>query len=460
MTAKKQPAKTKVTGAESQAATTNPPPDVNDLYSTGNPAKDAKYFDPQNLNDMLFGETTRNGVTGIDLRELRNLADLIAATGYFGDLTPAQIAFQIMAGKELGFDPIASIYNLKISPGKIELAGSQPRFLVLADAVDFHRFVFGEKLTKRQTDEKANKGDLSAPNSQNALTDTPEPKTTSAAAKRENAPIICPQCLKQAPDLSYQSNFDKDIYFCSAVCSITATENYHASRRAESAAVKMEPKGDIPIPGETAADTSGRDVLIFPPGDQIMMTGTIDDKGVLNITNEIQEKEKSSLKPVLAKNPRNDVKTEIADPKATEIATEKVKVESGGVSVEIPTNPDDYPKVVKVWRKQIDAMLSDLAFAPDVITEKLKKFDGFLGIDHKRDYFVSVETHFDAKLAAVKRRVFDCMDDPAQFLSQPAARKEYFALCFLDADPAKWSYQDSLKLQASLEKDNILPTTK
>lgn len=45
------------------------------------------------------------------------IADVMFASGYFGDLTPAQIAVHIMAGRSLGLDDAQSVFDLTITPG-------------------------------------------------------------------------------------------------------------------------------------------------------------------------------------------------------------------------------------------------------------------------------------------------------------------------------------------------------
>lgn len=114
-------------------------------------------FYPNELNAMIF-QADANGRVSFD-DNLANLADLFAASGIFGDKTPAQIAVQILAGRELGFGAVASMFNLEIEPGKIKFAGSQPPFLVLENSLVAHNLMLDtegqfERIQKRRLEKK------------------------------------------------------------------------------------------------------------------------------------------------------------------------------------------------------------------------------------------------------------------------------------------------------------------
>lgn len=64
------------------------------------------------------------------------LADVFHASGYFGDLTPAQIAVHIIAGRSLGLDDAQSVFDLEIKPGPTIVYKQAQTYQNAADGVE------------------------------------------------------------------------------------------------------------------------------------------------------------------------------------------------------------------------------------------------------------------------------------------------------------------------------------
>lgn len=98
-------------------------------------------------------------------REISNMAETFAASGYFGDLTPAQIAVHIIAGRSLGLDDAQSVFDLVIAPGpSIAYRPAKP-YMDAADAIneryDAVRAVLDDDdRTTPETASKARGGDV------------------------------------------------------------------------------------------------------------------------------------------------------------------------------------------------------------------------------------------------------------------------------------------------------------
>jgi hypothetical protein len=76
-----------------------------------------------------------------ELAELQRLGSLLSASGYFSDARDmAQAAVKVMAGKELGLPPIASMMGINIIKGKIALGGN-----LLATCVRNHGYDYRVK---------------------------------------------------------------------------------------------------------------------------------------------------------------------------------------------------------------------------------------------------------------------------------------------------------------------------
>lgn len=133
------------------------------------------------------------------------LADVLFDTGYFGDLTPSQIALHILAGRTLGLDDIQGAFDLEITAGPtVRYKPGQP-FQAASDAVEARKAEMSESITgdKSATPEKAspaagsnvvnlendamnaflaNKGDLSGRAAESSLPGPQAVETSSAAA--------------------------------------------------------------------------------------------------------------------------------------------------------------------------------------------------------------------------------------------------------------------------------------
>ena len=72
-----------------------------------------------------------NSLAKIDLRELKQIAEIMVASGAFSDIQQvAQAQVKIMAGAELGFSPIVSMTGIHFFNGKVEFSSTLKASLV------------------------------------------------------------------------------------------------------------------------------------------------------------------------------------------------------------------------------------------------------------------------------------------------------------------------------------------
>lgn len=127
---------------------------------------------------------------GIRGYSVGSLADIFRESGYFGELTPAQIAVHILAGQELGFGPVKSMFDLKITPGEI----------FFSSIGSFDSVETDTQITKSKIEEAAdlaNKRDLSPFPQKDDLTPAPDSETISAAAQLASAGPIPVEPLRE-----------------------------------------------------------------------------------------------------------------------------------------------------------------------------------------------------------------------------------------------------------------------
>jgi hypothetical protein len=73
-----------------------------------------------------------------ELTDVQRLGNLLAASGYFSDVRDmAQAAVKVMAGKELGIPPIASMMGIHIIKGKVSLGANLIASRIRAHGYDF-----------------------------------------------------------------------------------------------------------------------------------------------------------------------------------------------------------------------------------------------------------------------------------------------------------------------------------
>src|SRR5258706_15562665 len=76
---------------------------------------------------------------GPEQNSIGHLADVFFASGYFGHLTPAQIAVHIIAGRSLGLDDAQSVFDLDIQPGPTIAYRKKQTYQETADAIEDRR---------------------------------------------------------------------------------------------------------------------------------------------------------------------------------------------------------------------------------------------------------------------------------------------------------------------------------
>lgn len=97
-----------------------------------NQAIDAITFNPT----MFLPELTK--FAGGD-NEIGPIADVLFASGYFDDLTPAQIAVHILAGRSLGLDDAQAVFDLEIGPGPTIRYKDRQTYQETGDAIEAQR---------------------------------------------------------------------------------------------------------------------------------------------------------------------------------------------------------------------------------------------------------------------------------------------------------------------------------
>ena len=76
-------------------------------------------------------QTTALATTDINLDDLQRTARMLAASGYFDakgspEVQIAQLATKIMAGRELGYGPFASVQGIHVIQGKPQVSAIEP----------------------------------------------------------------------------------------------------------------------------------------------------------------------------------------------------------------------------------------------------------------------------------------------------------------------------------------------
>ena len=86
------------------------------------------------------GMTVRD-LSNDDLTYIQRLGNLLSASGYFSDAREmAQAAVKVMAGRELGIAPIASMMGINVIKGKVALSGN-----LIASRIRAHGYEFVNK---------------------------------------------------------------------------------------------------------------------------------------------------------------------------------------------------------------------------------------------------------------------------------------------------------------------------
>lgn len=162
------------------------------------------------------------------------IANVAAASGLFGDYTPAQIAVLILAGRELGFGSIGSLFNLRFEFGAAAtdhatiLFRSDPPFLLLKDALFPKLTISSEKIPISIN--LPDKDDLSAFSGEQASEAGTMPERLTRQTDGGKTTAInepCPVCFDDSRKLEtlfdlYGLNF----FVCSEKCFVKAKELY------------------------------------------------------------------------------------------------------------------------------------------------------------------------------------------------------------------------------------------
>lgn len=91
-----------------------------------------------NRDDRRLPELDNKDFPGGDVGRL---ADLFHASGYFGDLTPAQLAVHIIAGRSLGLDDAQSVFDLEIKDGPGIVYKPTMSYQAAADSIEATKII-------------------------------------------------------------------------------------------------------------------------------------------------------------------------------------------------------------------------------------------------------------------------------------------------------------------------------
>lgn len=367
MTVKKQ--ETKTPAAKTKAAkTTGKKAGFNETN------KDLKEFSSDGFED-----NAENGADGLRFNEndyfnygslpcienenaaVSDLADVFAASGLFGDLSPAQIAVQILAGRELGFMPVAAMYNLELKENfSIAFRGdpSAPPFLTLADRIGFARTV-----------------------------ETKSDKTTGGG--------FCEVCGGLQTFFAVVKNEgEKEFPVCSLSCQNKAQTN---------PAIKTDADAECcPVCGET--DITLSSVAYKVKGDK--------ESGIIDLCSaacsaeyrrQRDEQENANAGDLSALNSENDV-TPAPNP---ELST----ADGGdGAADAKTTKAETETEQIAAARKELNRFCFEMASIGLDINEleKLEKFDNMRTFDEKKKYFRTVHDFYISKRTVFETEIAGC----------------------------------------------------
>lgn len=370
--------------------------------TTGDQPGENKPTDAPRLNEIIF-HALDNQTTRFDAEtNLMNLADLFAATGWFSAMTPAQIAAQIIIGREFGFNPAMSLFGLKITPGNII-------FTETGEAIVFA---------------------------------APTDKNPDSGAASESEPVVCPVCSQPSGSLDSVAAdaSGKLINVCSAKCSreimnrrriADADKRLSAAQLRDAERIVSEPTPLKLVFPNVAPDLIA-DAPTFDAETPEIPVLSVHEPGDLPPADDPRapDGEKSKLKPAL-------------------MAADAAKAADRLVG-------DDGSNVAKT-RREIETRLNEL-FEIDVVTQKLEKFDSLPTNAARKEMSETVAAYHAEQLAKVKKEIFDCIDDPNLWLKDAKNRLDYFAEIFIPSDPARWTYTDATILRRKLILDRFLTT--
>lgn len=416
------------------------------------------------------------------------IADILHASEYFGDKTPAQIAVYILAGQELGFGPIKSLFDLEITAGSIAFTGSMP-FTKTSDDVEITN--------------SANKGVLSRFNDKRDAEAAKGSETTGAAAKLTSAGPVgevvsvdfgqglkCPDCDSPKPALHPAVQFEGEVSICKnpfhgepAAADVFTAETIEpdpapilepvevntpepVNEFAAIAADAPDPvtpatlpadnvKSDVtPAAAPLTADNEARTLAEIVSTNQLEEIRKLGGAADILYINAFCNQEMKCNVDALSKTAAADfiqILNERIALKADAKAPDPEPVQDPPATTPTPTLPADagaFGDETQVMRAKVQKMCNELGIDCD---DKLSKFDACPTPDEKAKYHQTVATYYEGRIVAVCNEVWGILAD--RKLSEPWDYSPLFDTIGVNVDNAKWSYTDAAKVLQYLQEN-------
>lgn len=327
----------------------------------------------------------------MDPNRLGAIADVFHASGYFGDLTPAQIATHILIGQSIGLDASQSVVDLEVGPGPTVRYKLARQVEAAADVVQA---------------EKARPLDLV----------TPEPASIEATG--------CRTCGSPKPKLHPAVQFEGEVSPCS--------DPFHGSNVSP-----LFPNAKV-VDGD-----AGRKIAELPGGQRFDVTDIVDKINA----------DAANAGPVLDPDPERLLPGPDSEPDQARPDSASAPGDSSNISVRDPADlhsgPDagafgttgpignDAAELAASWRAQIVEITTQIA--GDAI-EKGKTFDA-LSRPKQKEMFEKATIYFRSKIDELRTFVINALiaDGKPSIDSQ----RGFFLYVDVPADPAAWNYTEA-----------------
>lgn len=362
------------------------------------------------------GAVVRNRMSAVG-----DIADLFYRSGFFPDLSPSQIAVMILAGDELGFKPVATMYQLKLAPGNIELTDTFLRILDTVEAVEQaqHRIVT-KPPTGRQAAANAmragidrkNKADaaaLAAPKTEKVSEQAPAAETGTAAASAASDNVVN---IRPLPETG--STPDPRPTFGEEMAAILADE---------------------PAPDDPDAEFAARVGPATPP---VALTAGEPE-------NEYKGFDDAMRAAVPSYVPPGPVSLEDQVAAMAEIPDPDKPIGTG----------DDAVRACKIWRNEIERMTTELSIDMAAIkpAEKLATYDG-KDVTEKAKLFATIRKYYDDQVEKYRAQVLEGFEKKSWTIIDNW--RGFCVFVGTNSNPIEWSYTEAAKLRGELIREGTL----
>ncbi len=375
----------------------------------------------------MLPEIKRN--TGSEFRDGENnigaLADVFWASGFCGNLTPAQIAVHIIAGRSLGLDDAQSVFDLEIGPGPtVRYRPGQP-YQAAADDVD------AAKAKLKPGDDRPTPEPASPP-ADPAFTDMAE-IGADAIKKNESNVSKFPVSEKTGKPLYTRSDVEKD-----------------------TAATNVQEIG-ANLPAGSIVDQKST-----PAAEKDQKIEHLANKGPL-LDPPAQDDERGDGTPTEQSAAASDASAAASDASAAAISENQADdmrpinpgpgpiLESGSVTPDPASTAAAHeaigevgPETVAAWRQALIDMCLELGIPS---AEKVATFDTKTIVD-KRKMFEDAQKYYAGKLDAVRYEVLELLK--ADGKADLDAMKGFFIFAEVNTAPIEWTYTEAKKAEKAL----------